>query len=172
MTIGERIKAARIRVGITQKELANRLNVTPALVGQYERDLRNPKHETLQKIADALDADIDYLRNGHTIEDHDTTWKDAIQKSIKKSAAISDLMRIHGFSFRYAEYSAELPLTMQDWIVTAPDGTDTIFTPEGRSAYGMAISRELEPFTVYAHYKVVQELKEHDNMITQKDTDD
>ena len=56
MTSGERIKSARIQKGITQNALAKSLGVTPAMVGQYERDLRNPKPDTIRKIAEALDV--------------------------------------------------------------------------------------------------------------------
>lgn len=58
MTTGARIKAARKTAGITQSELANRLGVSQAMVAQYESDSRNPKFETLQKIADALEVPI------------------------------------------------------------------------------------------------------------------
>lgn len=54
MTTGERIKAARKAAGMTQQELAKKLGVSYTLVSQYERNLRNPKYVTLQKIAVAL----------------------------------------------------------------------------------------------------------------------
>lgn len=52
--IGEAIKAARTAAGITQAELAKRLDVTPQTISQYERGIKNPKFETLKKIADGL----------------------------------------------------------------------------------------------------------------------
>ena len=54
MTTGERIKAARKSAGITQKELADRLGISYQGIAQWENDLRNPKRETLHRIADAL----------------------------------------------------------------------------------------------------------------------
>ena len=54
MTRGEQIKAARKKAGITQAELASRLGISFQGVAQWENDLRTPKIETLQKIADAL----------------------------------------------------------------------------------------------------------------------
>ena len=54
MTTGQRIKEARKKAGITQKELGNRLGISFQSVAQWENDLRNPKLETLQRIADAL----------------------------------------------------------------------------------------------------------------------
>ena len=56
MTIGEAIRNARHAKGLTQNELAGRLGVTQALVGHYERGLRKPKLETLNRIASALEV--------------------------------------------------------------------------------------------------------------------
>ena len=54
MTTGEKIKAARKKAGLTQNELATKLNVPFQSISQWERDIRNPKTETLKKIAEAL----------------------------------------------------------------------------------------------------------------------
>ena len=53
-TTGEKIRIARKKAGLSQGELADRLDVTRSLVGQYERGVRNPKPSTIQRIADAL----------------------------------------------------------------------------------------------------------------------
>lgn len=53
-TTGEKIRIARTKAGLSQEELANRLDVTRSLIGQYERGVRNPKPSTIQRIADAL----------------------------------------------------------------------------------------------------------------------
>ena len=58
MTTGERIKAARINAGLTQRELADRLNVSFVNISQWERGRRSPKIETLQKIASALNVPL------------------------------------------------------------------------------------------------------------------
>lgn len=54
MTTGQRIRAARKQVGLTQKELGEKLGIAYQTVAQWENNLRNPKIETLQKIAAAL----------------------------------------------------------------------------------------------------------------------
>ena len=56
--IGIGIKNARLTVGITQAELAHRLGVTPQAISQYERGIKKPKIETIEKIADALGAPV------------------------------------------------------------------------------------------------------------------
>ena len=51
---GERIRAARLAADMTQKELAEKLNISAAMISQWEGNVRNPKKETLQAIAVAL----------------------------------------------------------------------------------------------------------------------
>ena len=55
MTIGEKIKIIRKKNRLTQKELGDKLGVSYQMIAQYENGKRNPKIETVQKIADALD---------------------------------------------------------------------------------------------------------------------
>lgn len=61
MSIGKNIKKNRKNKGLTQKQLAERMGVTPQMISAYEKDLRLPKTETLQRIADALCIDVTNL---------------------------------------------------------------------------------------------------------------
>lgn len=61
MSKGEKIKNARKRARMTQKELAEKLGLSFQSVAQWENGLRNPKQETLQKIADALGIPVSDL---------------------------------------------------------------------------------------------------------------
>lgn len=54
MTSGERIRAARKNANMTQAELAQKLGISYVGVSQWENGLRQPKYETLKKIADAI----------------------------------------------------------------------------------------------------------------------
>ena len=58
MTTGERIKNARKKAGMDQKQLADALGVKVPFISQYEHDRRNPKRETLRRIADALGVPV------------------------------------------------------------------------------------------------------------------
>lgn len=70
MDIGSKIKEIRIKKGITQKELAEKLGTSQQNLAQYECGKRNPKLETVKKIADALNVfmsdlineEVDYTR--------------------------------------------------------------------------------------------------------------
>lgn len=67
MTTGEKIKQARKNAGITQKNLGDKLGVSPVMISQYESNTRNPKLQTLQKIADALNVTLSDLLTSDTI---------------------------------------------------------------------------------------------------------
>lgn len=58
LTTAEKIKAIRKATKLTQKELGKRMNISEASVAQYESGKRNPKFETLQKIANALGVGV------------------------------------------------------------------------------------------------------------------
>ena len=56
MEIGQKIKAARIKKGLTQEELGNRIGVQKSAIAKYENGrVVNIKRSTLQKIAKELD---------------------------------------------------------------------------------------------------------------------
>lgn len=58
MAIGNNIKKIRKRKGMTQKELGSKCGIADSAIRRYELGGANPKRETLQKIADALDVSI------------------------------------------------------------------------------------------------------------------
>jgi len=55
------IRAWREYRGLTMRELARRIGMTPAYLSQIETDKRNPTVDTLRRIADELEIDIDQL---------------------------------------------------------------------------------------------------------------
>ena len=61
MEIGQSIQEARKKAKLTQKELAEKVGIATITVQQYERGVRTPKIETLQKIAQALNIDVGVL---------------------------------------------------------------------------------------------------------------
>lgn len=61
---GQRMAALRQERGMSQTELAARLNMSRAMVTYYERKAKNPTAEIIQRIADALSVGVDALLNG------------------------------------------------------------------------------------------------------------
>ena len=61
MTIGERIKAARKKAGMTQKEVSEKLGISYQAYAQWELGTRNPKMINIEKIAKAIGCSPLYL---------------------------------------------------------------------------------------------------------------
>lgn len=57
----ERLKQTRLEKGLTQKEVAETIGISYQNYQQWERGTRNPKENTLENIAKALDVPLDYL---------------------------------------------------------------------------------------------------------------
>ncbi|WP_293688819.1 helix-turn-helix transcriptional regulator [Spirosoma sp. 48-14] len=56
--VGLIIREARKRKSLTQKELAERIGVTKTIITNYEAGRQNLTIDTLQKVADALGAEL------------------------------------------------------------------------------------------------------------------
>ena len=55
------IRKIRLERGMTQKELASRLNVTPNAVTQWEKGTRNPSLNNVKKMAEILHCTTDEI---------------------------------------------------------------------------------------------------------------
>ena len=55
--IGKEIKKYRKNRGLSQKELGEKMNVSQAMIAQYENGKRIPKLETINNLAEALGID-------------------------------------------------------------------------------------------------------------------
>lgn len=64
MSIAKNIKKYRLALGLTQKQLAERMGVVPSLVTMYETEKRKPKPEMIVKFASALEIHPDKLLEG------------------------------------------------------------------------------------------------------------
>ena len=60
-TLGHRIKAQRIRIGMTQDELAEELLIPKASVSAYENDRIDIKGSRIVELANALEITPNYL---------------------------------------------------------------------------------------------------------------
>jgi transcriptional regulator with XRE-family HTH domain len=58
MDIGKKIRALRLGNGLTQEELANRLELTKGYISQLENNLTSPSMQTLFSILEVLGTDI------------------------------------------------------------------------------------------------------------------
>lgn len=69
MTIGEKIRAARKKAKLTQRALAEKVNVTMRCIQYYESDIRKPQNtEIIIKLAAALGEDVSYFLSDKDLE--------------------------------------------------------------------------------------------------------
>lgn len=57
----ERLKSLRKETGLTQKEIADHFKTSPQSYAQWEKGLRNPSKESLEKLAQFFNVSTDYL---------------------------------------------------------------------------------------------------------------
>lgn len=68
MTIGKRIKECRVKMGMTQEELAEKLYIPKSTLSAYERDVVDMKMSAIQQIAKELHTTAGYLIEGEKME--------------------------------------------------------------------------------------------------------
>lgn len=81
--VNTKIKSLRKKIDLTQKQLANILNVAPSTIGMYEQGRRTPNLDTLIKMSSIFNTSIDMLLG---LEEKPYT------KSIKIDVIIIDLI--------------------------------------------------------------------------------
>lgn len=64
MSIGERITQLRKDLGLSQKQLADKMEVSRQAVSKWENDLAAPDSIKMIQLAEVLDTDIEYLSTG------------------------------------------------------------------------------------------------------------
>ena len=86
-SIGETIASLRKQKGMTQNELAEKMNVTDKAVSKWERDLSCPDINTISKLADILDVSVEELLKAKNKENSNTAkMKDLINLIFKAVA--------------------------------------------------------------------------------------
>ncbi len=58
---GNKLKELRLKEGLTQKQLAERIHVTKSVISYYELQERYPSPETLVKLAKVFHVTTDFL---------------------------------------------------------------------------------------------------------------
>ncbi len=64
MSIGDRIKAKRLGLKLTQQDLSKELHITPQHISAIEQNKRLPSLPMLEKLAEELGVTIDFLVTG------------------------------------------------------------------------------------------------------------
>ena len=89
---GNTLKKLRLQAGLTQKQLADKMGVTKAVISYYELQERYPSPEVLIKLASIFHVSTDYLLGldkNNTIDlagltDDDVTLVKLLVESLRK----------------------------------------------------------------------------------------
>lgn len=93
---GDILKDLRKSRNMTQKKLAEKLNITEATVSRYEGGTANPPFETMRSIAAIFNVTMDYLYGMETSTAISTVNLSGKQADILRSLA-DDFRRQNGF---------------------------------------------------------------------------
>ncbi|MCU1804788.1 helix-turn-helix transcriptional regulator [Cytobacillus firmus] len=84
MSLGIRLKKEREKRKWSQKEVAEKIGITNAVLSNYERDYRDPDTETLKKLADLYEVETDYLLGRSDFQKTNTNLQSKDEKDIAK----------------------------------------------------------------------------------------
>lgn len=79
------LKTLRQETGLSQQELANKIGISKSSINMYERGEREPGIETLKRMADFFNVDIDYLLGKSQVKRKTVKIKNYSQKVIAKN---------------------------------------------------------------------------------------
>lgn len=85
-SIGETIASLKKEKGMTQNELAEKMNVTDKAVSKWERDLSCPDVNTISKLADILEVSIEELLKAKKKDNLEMKTKDLMNLIFKAVA--------------------------------------------------------------------------------------
>lgn len=96
MNIGKKIKEYRKKMGLTQKELAEKINKSEVTIRKYETGQREPKMDVIQEICTALNVSMtDFGKE--LFEDYDFN---NIIKEAKETELLEQLLKLYGYKIK------------------------------------------------------------------------
>jgi len=102
-TFANRLKELRNSKGITQKQMAEMLNMTERGFRGYEMGLSTPHHETFLKLADYFDVSLDYLAG------RDNYLPLAVEPKVTKTRTSTKAMP-EARALAYQDWKAGMPM--------------------------------------------------------------
>lgn len=93
--LGYKLKSAREKLGLTQEQLADRINVSPSTIGMYEQGRRSPDYQTLIRLCNQLKLSFNdifglYIENDIASVDIDVVLKSVIDYIKSQEAVLEE----------------------------------------------------------------------------------
>ena len=123
--LGERLKAARLGMGLTQRELAGMCDISAMAISKYERNLDMPSSGVLLRLAKALESPIDYFFRPLTVKLSEPMYRCRATFSAKEKMKLQ--YQVQEWLERYLEVESLLP-SSQVTEFTLPFGEPHVAT--------------------------------------------
>lgn len=128
LSIGEKIKRLRRVAGFTQKELAEKIDLTAPTITKYEKGTLEPSIDTLNKIATLFNVNVSIFLN-------DNDFKDSLKDIKSFSKVLSNLdYKVYGFKCS----------SLTEYLVISPNGNKIILSDDDLNLLEKEISDFIE----------------------------
>lgn len=133
MNVGEKVKNLRLKMGLTQEELAERSDLTKGFISQLERGNTSPSVDTMALIVRALGTNLAEFFSETAQESAVYPWSEAV--------AVTDENLGHTMHFLIANAQT---LDMEPVLLEiAPGGRSKSYSPYEGQSYGFVLSGSL-----------------------------
>ena len=138
MSFGNKIKDLRTKVGMTQKELAEKLHVSFQTVSRWEKDENEPDISTLKSISKIFNIDMNELLSGDSEDDE--TEEEEVRSEYRTpfdskftidSDSLANYERGYGESFGKVISKSEITITENNEKRIKEYGFDTNISIQG-----------------------------------------
>lgn len=106
LLINERITERRKQLGMSQADLAEKSGIAQPLISMYDKNKRTPSHQSLKKLAMALEINAEYLLTGIEREGIISDHKDQELLKILQSFSPDEKESVLDFA-RYIAFKKE-----------------------------------------------------------------
>lgn len=112
--IGERIRQARKSRGLSQADLARRIGVSQPAIANWESGIHDPRRLTLAKLAETLEAPLDWLAAGdRSVAESD---KHAAAAYIRRPVRHVPVISLRSASLLAKDVTADPHIMAEDYI--------------------------------------------------------
>ena len=165
MTIGESIRYHRKRLGLTQAQLAQRLDVTPQAVSKWENDTGLPDISMAVPLARALGTTTDeLLRFGERYQEFENRWKETLRTYGDDPEALLRVSLAALKEFPYDKIFLFRTAINQEWLaeLTQDDAQSSHYI--GQAMVNARLYWEMDPDspTTAAYYKRLKDKVTYD----------
>lgn len=112
--LGPRIAALRRRAGLSQSELAQRLQISPSAIGMYEQGRREPSVAMLLALGRELEVSMDFLLKGAASPPEQTLPETLLEGQLAAALSRMAQRKQPPFTARELKLLLEAMLTEED----------------------------------------------------------